>query len=77
MQSFPLKDLLPGLLIVLIVDLNNVGHVLWGEVIIPPAPSVVQDPIKDVTLHTKMAKLKHSANLSTFQMSQCFIHSKT
>lgn len=47
MQSLPLQDLLPGLLIVLIVDFNDVGHVTFAEVIISPAPPAAQDRTKE------------------------------
>lgn len=37
-QRFPLQDLLPGLLVVVVVDLNDVGHIFGAKVIFPPAP---------------------------------------
>ncbi len=42
MQGLPLQDLLPGLLVVVVVDFNNVGHILSSEVIITPAPPAAQ-----------------------------------
>lgn len=45
-QSLPLQDLLPGLLIVLIVDFNDVGHVTFAEVIVSPAPPAAQEQRK-------------------------------
>lgn len=41
-HSLPLQDLMPGLLIVLVVDFNNVGHVVGSEVVVTPAPSAGQ-----------------------------------
>lgn len=37
-HGLPLQDLLPGLLVVLVVDFNDVGHVVSGELIVSPAP---------------------------------------
>lgn len=37
-HGLPLQDLLPGLLVVLVVDFNDVGHVVGGELIVSPAP---------------------------------------
>lgn len=42
MHGLPFQDLLPGLLIVLVVDFNDVGHIFCSEVIITPAPSAAQ-----------------------------------
>lgn len=38
-HGLPLQDLVPGLLVVLVVDFNNVGHVIGSEVVVTPAPS--------------------------------------
>lgn len=38
MKSFPLQNLLPSLLIILVVNLNDVGHVFTCYVIIFPPP---------------------------------------
>lgn len=37
-HGLPLQDLLPGLLVVLVVDFNDVGHVVGSELIVSPAP---------------------------------------
>lgn len=39
MQGLPLQDLLPGLLVVAVVDFDDVGHVFLGQVILLPAPA--------------------------------------
>lgn len=41
-HGLPLQDLVPGLLVVLVVDFNNVGHVIGSEVVVTPAPSAGQ-----------------------------------
>lgn len=41
-HGLPLQDLVPGLLVVLVVDFNNVGHVISSEVVVTPAPSAGQ-----------------------------------
>ena len=38
MQRLPLEDLLPGLLVVLVVDLDDVAHVLRIQGLLSPAP---------------------------------------
>ena len=38
MQRLPLEDLLPGLLVVLVVDLDDVAHVLRIQGLLAPAP---------------------------------------
>lgn len=38
MEGFPLQDLLPGLLVVLVVDSDNVIHVFLTDVIFLPFP---------------------------------------
>lgn len=42
MQGLPFQDLLPGLLVVIVVDFNNVGHILSSKVIITPPPPAAQ-----------------------------------
>lgn len=43
MHGLPFQDLLPGLLVVLVVDLNDVGHIVHSQVIITPAPAAAQN----------------------------------
>ena len=38
MEGLPFEDLLPGLFVVPVVDLDDVGHVLLPQVILLPAP---------------------------------------
>lgn len=42
MHGLPFQDLLPGLLIVLVVDFDDVGHILCSEVVVTPAPAAAQ-----------------------------------
>lgn len=42
MQGFPFQNLLPGLLIIVVVDFNDVGHVFSSKVIITPAPPAAE-----------------------------------
>lgn len=43
MHGLPLQDLFPGLLVVLVVDFNDVGHIVRSQVIITPAPAAAQN----------------------------------
>ncbi len=40
MEFFPSQDFLPGLLIILVVNTNDVFHIFMVDVIFVPAPSV-------------------------------------
>lgn len=42
-HGLPFQDLMPGLLVVLVVDVNDVGHVLRIEVIVTPAPPAASE----------------------------------
>lgn len=37
-QRLPLQDLLPGLLVVRVVDFDDVGHIFLAKVVLTPAP---------------------------------------
>lgn len=41
-HGLPLQDLLPGLLVVLVVDFDDVGHVIGGKLIVSPAPPAAE-----------------------------------
>lgn len=41
-HGLPLQDLLPGLLVVLVVDFNDVAHVVGSELIVSPAPPAAE-----------------------------------
>lgn len=43
MKSFPFQNLLPSLLVILVVNLNNVGHVFTCYVIVFPPPPKNQE----------------------------------
>lgn len=42
MHGLPFQDLLPGLLVVLVVNFNDIAHIVSSEVIITPAPAAAK-----------------------------------